>query len=68
MKANLLLNCMWYEDISPEQLADVLSITPGDLFDRLFGNVEFTPDEIRQIVVLLGLTKEETDSIFGKEE
>jgi hypothetical protein len=59
---------MWYEDISPEQLADVLSITPNDLFDKLFGNVEFTPEEIRQIVVILGLTKEETDAVFGKEE
>ncbi len=68
MRANLLMNCMWYEDISPEQLADVLSITPNDLFDKLFGNVEFTPEEIRQIVVILGLTKEETDAVFGKEE
>lgn len=66
MKANLLLNFMWYEDISPEQLADALSITPGDLFDRLFGNVEFTPDEIRQIVVLIGLTKDEEYEIFYK--
>ena len=57
MKANLLLNYCWYEDMSPEQLADALSITRSDLLDRLFGSVEFTPDEIRQIVVLLGLTK-----------
>ena len=65
--ANLLVNCMLYEDISLEQLADALSMSPNDLFDKLFGNVEFTPDEIRSIVVILGLTKEETDAIFVKE-
>lgn len=65
MNASLLMNCIWFEGMSPGQLADALSITQGDLFDKLFGNVEFTPDEIRKTVELLGLTKEETDAIFS---
>ena len=28
MKSSLLMNCLWYEDISPEELANVLELTP----------------------------------------
>ena len=64
MRANLLMNCLWYEDISPEMLADTLEITPEALFQKIFQEKEFTLEEIRRIVGLLGLTEAETDTIF----
>ena len=66
MKSNLLMNCLWYEDISPETLADSLELTPEALFQKIFQEKEFTIEEIRRIVGLLGLTEEETDTIFFK--
>ena len=64
MKSNLLMNCLWYEDLSPEDLANILEITPETLFRKIFQEEEFTLGEIQRIVGLLGLTKSETDSIF----
>ncbi len=66
MRANLLMNCLWYEDISPEMLADTLEITPEALFQKIFQEKEFSLEEIRRIVGLLGLTEAETDTIFFK--
>lgn len=66
MRSNLLMNCLWYEDISPEELANVLQLTPEALFRKLFQEDEFTLEEIQRIVSLLGLTQEETDAIFFK--
>ena len=64
MRSNLLMNCLWYEDISPEDLANILEITPEALFKKIFQEDEFTLGEIQRIVGLLGLTGEETDTIF----
>ena len=64
MRSSLLMNCLWYEDISPEELANVLEITPEALFRKLFQEEDFTLGEIRRIVGLLGLSNEETDAIF----
>lgn len=64
MISNLLMNCLWYEDISPEELAKELNLTPNKLFDKIFADDEFTFEEIRKIVALLGLTEEETNMIF----
>ena len=64
MRSSLLMNCLWYEDISPEELANVLEITPESLFRKLFQDEDFTLGEIRRIVGLLGLSNEETDAIF----
>lgn len=64
MRSNLLMNCLWYEDISPEELANILEITPEDLFQKIFQEKEFTLSEIQRIVGLLGLTETETDTIF----
>ena len=64
MKSNLLMNCLWYEDISPEELANILELTPEALFRKIFQEDEFTLGEIQRIVGLLGLTQEDTDSIF----
>ena len=66
MRANLLMNCLWYEDISPETLADALELTLEELFQKIFQEKEFTLEEIRRIVGLLGLTEAETDTIFFK--
>ena len=64
MRSNLLMNCLWYEDISPEELANILAITPEALFRKIFQEEDFTLGEIQRIVGLLGLTEEETDTIF----
>ncbi|MBQ1371841.1 MAG: hypothetical protein IIY70_02805 [Oscillospiraceae bacterium] len=64
MRNNQLMNCLFYEDISPEELANVLEITPEVLFQKIFQEQDFTLEEIRRIVSLLGLTDEEVDSIF----
>ncbi len=64
MRSNLLMNCLWYEDISPEELANILEITPEDLFQKIFQEKEFTLGEIQRIVGLLGLTEAETETIF----
>ena len=64
MRASLLMNCLWYENISPEELADALELTPEDLFRRIFQEEEFNLEEIRRITGLLGLTPEEVETIF----
>ena len=64
MRSNLLMKCLWYEDISPEELANILEITPEDLFQKIFQEKEFTLGEIQRIVGLLGLTEAETETIF----
>lgn len=65
MNGNLLMNCLWYEDIAPEKLAEVLEISLENLFEKIFGDVEFSADEIRKIVDLLTLTEYEKYAIFG---
>ena len=64
MRNNQLMNCLLYEDISPEELANVLEITPEVLLQKIFQEQDFTLEEIRRIVGLLGLTDAEVDSIF----
>ena len=66
MRSNLLMNCLWYEDISPEDLANILEITPEALFQKIFQEKDFTLGEIRWITGLLGLTNDEVDEIFFK--
>ena len=58
------MNCLWYEGISPEELADVLELTPEALFRKLFQEDEFVLEEIQRMTELLGLTPEEVDAIF----
>ena len=66
MRSNLLMNCLWYEDISPEDLAKFLDMTPETLFRKIFQEEDFTEEEIRKVVSLLGLTEDETNAIFFK--
>lgn len=65
MRANILMNFLWYEDISPDQLADLLGLPSEKLYDKIFGDEEFTLEEIKEIVALLGLNEEETNMVFG---
>lgn len=64
MKSNLLMNCMWFVDISPEELAEILELTPEALFRKIFQKEGFTSGEISKIKGVLGLTEEETNTIF----
>ena len=64
MRSNLLMNVLWYEDMTPEFLADALGLTPEDLFRKVCGDEDFNLGEIRQIVALLGLSDEEVNEIF----
>ena len=66
MRSNLLMNCLWYEDITPEDLANILEITPEALFKKIFQEEDFTLEEIQRIVGLLGLSNDEVDAIFFK--
>ena len=66
MRSNLLMNCLWYEDISPEDLANILEITPEALFKKIFQEEDFTLEEIQRIIGLLGLSNDEVDAIFFK--
>lgn len=66
MRSNLLMSCLWYEDITPEELAAHLEMTPETLFRKLFQEEDFTEEEIRKIVELLKLNLEETVAIFGR--
>ena len=67
MRSNMLMNYLWYEDISPGELANILELPPETLYRKIFQDEEFTPEEIRKIVGLLGLTEDETDTIFYPE-
>ena len=64
MRSNLLMNVLWYEELTPEFLADALGLTPEALFRKVCGEDDFDLEEIRQIVGLLGLTEDEVDDIF----
>lgn len=66
MKGNLLMNCLWYADIPPERLAEVLEISEETLLKKIFQDVEFTDSEILTIKALLGLTLDEVNMIFFK--
>ena len=66
MRSNLLMNCLWYEDISPEDLANVLAITPEALFKKIFQEEDFTLEEIRRTKGLLALSDDEMEQIFFK--
>lgn len=61
---DLLMNCLWYEEIAPAQLADALGISEEKLFDKIFEYEDFTLDEIEKITAFLGLTAEEVNAIF----
>lgn len=53
--------------ITQGMLADKLNMSRATLCSRMGGKSEFTAREIRGIVEILGLTKEETFAIFFTE-
>ena len=64
MRGNYLMNCLWYEDLPPENAASALNLTPAEFYDKVFGAADFTLKEIAKLTALLGLTEEEVDMIF----
>ena len=64
MRTDLLMNCLWFEDLAPDELADALELTTEALFEKIFGKSGFSNAEIRQIMMLLGLTEKEAERIF----
>lgn len=60
----LLFDILWYEGISPEELAEFLELTPEILYHKIFGVSEFTNDEIRDITGFLGLSETDVNRIF----
>ncbi len=64
MKSNYLMNCLWYEDIPPEEMAERLELSPEVLFRKIFQEEGFTPGEISKIKGILGLTNQEVNEIF----
>lgn len=70
MRSNMLMNCLWYEDITPGEAAEILSIEPGQLFRKIFDVEKFTDEEIKTIASRLNLTDEEVNTIFfdGEDE
>lgn len=64
MRGNYLMNCLWYGEILPQQAAQTLKISLEEFFDKVFGNKQFTLDEITKLSALLGLTDKEIDMIF----
>jgi hypothetical protein len=64
MRGNLLMNCLCYQEISPEEAADALGLRTDELLARIFGEKEFCLEEIRRLKGLLALSDEETDVIF----
>ena len=66
MRGNLLMSCLCYQGISPEEAADALGLRPDELFSRLFGETEFCLEEIRRLKGLLALSDDDVDEIFFK--
>lgn len=64
LKSNLLMNCLWYEDISPDELSIILELTSEQLYRKIFQEEDFTEEEIKKITDLLGLSVSERDLIF----
>ena len=53
MRGEMLMNRLWYEELTPEAL-----------FMKIFEKSDFSEEEIRKMVMLLGLTEDETARIF----
>ena len=64
MRGEMLMNCLWYEGLTPDELADALELTPEALFQKIFERSDFSEEEIRKMVMLLGLNEDETERIF----
>jgi len=64
MRTEQLFRGLWYEDVTPGELADELGITPEALFRKVFGHEVFTAAEIRRLSARLDLDAEEEDRIF----
>ena len=64
MRSDLLMNCIWFDEMTPEELADALELTPEALFRKIFGDDAFSEEEIRRTMMLLGLDENDAERIF----
>jgi hypothetical protein len=64
MRTEQLLRGLWYEDVTPGELADELGITPEALFRKVFGHEDFTPGEVRRLSARMDLDAAEEQHIF----
>lgn len=65
MSSRLLINCLWFEGITPDQFKEMLGLDDETLLRKIFNEVDFTSEEIEKIVNILKLTEEERKAIFG---
>lgn len=68
MKTELLMNVMWFENVTPKEAADALGITEADFYAKISGVSDFTRTERDKLSKLLGLDETERNYIFREEE
>lgn len=66
--ANILMNVMWFENVTPKEAADALGITEADFYAKTSGVSDFTRTERDKLSKLLGLDETERNYIFREEE
>ena len=64
MNSRYMINCMWYEGVSVDDMANCLGISKQELYDKIYGEREFTPEEREKAAELLKLTREEAAEVF----
>ena len=67
MNTNLLMNCLWVADTTPEKVAEMLEITPESFYRKAFGEMQFTANEKYIIQRFLRLSDGEMKRIFSQE-
>lgn len=66
--AKILMNVMWWENVTPKEAADALGITEADFYAKTSGVSDFTRTERDKLSKLLGLDETERNYIFREEE
>lgn len=66
--AKILMNVMWFENVTPKEAADALGITEADFYAKTSGVSNFTRTERDKLSKLLGLDETERNYIFRGEE
>lgn len=66
--AKILMNVMWFENVTPKEAADALGITEADFYAKTSGVSNFTRTERDKLSKLLGLDETERNYIFREEE
>lgn len=66
--AKILMNVMWFENVTPKEAADALGITEADFYAKTSSVSDFTRTEQEKLSKLLGLDETERNYIFREEE